>query len=96
MSVDSFTPEGIWSRVDAARVAMDSATTERDAETVRLSLALVLADAAADGDDVVAMVAEYAQARAAHAYAQITATESRNELRVMRGIVSWPAVEQSA
>lgn len=89
MTTTGMTPEGIWSRVDAARVAVEAAATEREAQSLRLDFALVLADAVVDGDDLTTATAEYAQARAAHSYAGTTANAARDELRAIRGIAVW-------
>lgn len=89
MTAERFTPEGIWGRVDAARVAVEAAATERDAEALRLSLALVLADAEVDGEDVAAAIAEYGRARDAHLHAKTTARQARDDLHASRGIDVW-------
>lgn len=80
-------PDGIWTRVYAARVAMESALTERDARDSRGALALALADAIADGEDVTTMASEYARAREAHHVASTVAAAAREELRAARGHV---------
>lgn len=81
--------EGIWSRVDAARVAMEAAQTEFDAAALRTTLALVLADAVVDGEDLTTVAAEYSKARAAHVYSRTNAAAAMDELRATRGIVTW-------
>jgi len=84
-----YAPEGIWSRVDAARVAIEAAHTERDAEAARTSLALALAETMIEGEDPSAAVTMYAKARAAHIYARTNAAAARDELRASRGIEVW-------
>lgn len=87
----SFAPEGIWVRVDAARLAVDAVQVERDAQMLRATLALVLADAVVDGEDLGAAIAEYSQARAAHTCATTSSATARDELRASRGVSVWPA-----
>lgn len=78
--------EPVWSQVQAARALLSCESNFREAQAQRVSLALVLADAAADGEDTGALTAEYARARADHAYAAAALDQARDELRAARGV----------
>lgn len=71
-------------RVDAARRAMESARILEVADAVRVSLAVVLADALADDDDAGTLTTQYRSARAEAKYAKAVATQALEELRDAR------------
>lgn len=89
MTAESTTPERLWSRVDAAVVAVEAAQAESAAQELRSRLALALANALVDDDVLVASIAEYAAARVAHVASQADARAAQDELRASRGIDVW-------
>jgi len=87
----SVTPDAIRARTEAARRMMELAQTVTDAETLTCSLAVALADMAADGENLTIVTAEYVKCRDILEAARRAHTQAVDQLLEVRFTVPLSA-----